>query len=79
MALTSKIENGEAVAEKPFPKIMRGTSTGSLVLFNKYECGTVIVCGSDSRNYTLGHRSNGWDMSYFEDIDYPQTITFNYE
>lgn len=59
----------EKEAEKPFPKIMRSTYNGVLVLFTDTGEGTVLhvddaLCpGSDY----LGKASESWAMHNFED------------
>lgn len=50
--------------EIKYPCLMVADS-GDVVLFNKYECGTVVAITSKSL-HTLGHYSNDWNMANFK-------------
>jgi len=52
--------------EPAFPKLMQ-TTKGSIVLFEKERCGTVIA-RLDPGVYPVGTYSTTWDMGYFSDF-----------
>lgn len=62
--------------EKPFPKLMvlgGSTSSGTIVLFQKPNCG-IVVHGMGHYNEQTGYFTRDWYMPHFTDYNGPVTI-----
>ena len=58
---------------KSFPKLMKSTECGRVVLFTSEREGTVVI---DNIPITtpIGHYSNSWISSYYKDFNDPITL-----
>lgn len=65
MIKTIAKDKGEHVSD--FPKLMKSTFSDTIVLMTSYGTGTVVMC--EKGFHGIGHYSNIWDMSVFEDYD----------
>ena len=63
--MRTEIFRSEETVGKPFPKIMCGGG-GLLVLFRKYNQGTVI---NPDENHYVGDFSKVWNMDSFTEFD----------
>lgn len=73
--IKAKISINREKSALSFPKLMEG-ECGSVVLFEKEQCGTMIVKGDNNR-YEIGTHRTDWVMSWF--IDFTGTITLSNE
>lgn len=70
MITTTFPDNAENT--KPFPKIMRSTRSGMIVLFEQSSVGTVIASGQSQ--WSVGARLTSWPDNNFEDYNGPVTL-----
>ena len=70
--VTVEVKNSEEVKELDFPKLMKGTSTGVVVLFRIRGEGTILIRGRS--NYNVGDNEGGFTMSYFKDFNEELTL-----
>jgi hypothetical protein len=66
------IKKPESKKELPFPKLMKSSSSGAIVLMGQPRQGTVLHTGLGAT--PVGRYSSTWDMSYFEDYNEEFTI-----
>jgi len=64
--MKSVLTNPKEKYEIPFPKLMRGNGTGSIVLFTRKGVGTVVYNGG---LHSLGEHGTDWRASEFTDYD----------
>lgn len=72
-----KVTLGEAKpqTEKLFPKLMKSTETGNIVLFHSPEKGVVVSLGVYKGNpYSIGEYSSSLNMMIFTDYNEPITL-----
>ncbi len=75
MAVKVTLGEAKTQTEKPFPKLMKSSETGNIVLFHTLEKGTIISLGEYAGNpYHIGEYSSSLNMMIFTDYNEPITI-----
>lgn len=65
-----KAETAEiATAPVTYPKLMKSTVNGTIVLFSSYKCGTVVSDDGKPYNESIGYYCDGWSMANFKDYN----------
>jgi hypothetical protein len=74
MIKTIAKDKGEHVSD--FPKLMKSTSSGNIVLMNSSNgtCGAGVVVVYKGGAIDVGHYSNMWAIGMFEDYDGSVTL-----
>ena len=70
--VTVEVKNSEEVKELEFPKLMKSSNTGIIVLFTDVDSGTTIFTGDDV--WGVGHTSSNWNESHFKDFNEELTL-----
>lgn len=70
---SSFVDNTETPDERPFPKLMRNTGGGVIVLFTSYLEGTVVAQPVGTN--TLGKHRDNWVFETFVDFFGSVTLT----
>lgn len=72
MAVTSEIHSNDT-QEDTYPKLMRGTGTGIVVLFTTPQAGTIVA--SPSTDLNLGCHYKTWGVGSFEEFEGSVTLS----
>ena len=70
--MESRIKEVESKEEKPFPKIMKSSVTGKVILFQSPGKGVLVHGHSGAAN--IGEFHGYWEMSGFQDFDGEVTL-----
>lgn len=62
--MKSEIRECEVNKDIEYPCLMKGANTGKVVLFHKYEKGTIVNIGRQIM-FGLGYYSDDYDMEHF--------------
>ena len=68
MAFKAKLKEAELTEELKFPKLMRGTESGNIVLFEAPGEGVLLVDKAKNPKHPEGKRFKNYSMSLFMDF-----------
>lgn len=64
-----EIKTSNQLNQRPFPKLMKGTVEGELVLMTKPGTG-IVICGD-----RIGYQSDCWTITSFQDFEGSITLS----
>ena len=70
--MKSRIKEFESREEKPFPKIMKSSVTGKVILFQSPSKGVLVHGYSNAAS--IGEFHGYWEMSAFQDFNGEVTL-----